>query len=131
MKKYRWLTTQEVMTINVNQIHEHGGKHGVRDLSLLQECIEKPEKLLLSDPKSNLYDLATAYVYHFIKDQPFVDGNKQTAIVAAGIFLILNGYFLETSEVEIVKYVLELSIGKCDCKTFSAWLKKNTIPLSS
>ena len=37
-------------------------------------------------------ELAAAYLFGIAKNHAFVDGNKRTAIVAAGAFLILNGY---------------------------------------
>ena len=38
----------------------------------------------------DLYDLAAAYAYHIAENQPFIDGNKRTAITTALAFLELN-----------------------------------------
>lgn len=37
------------------------------------------------------FDLAAAYAYHIAENQPFLDGNKRTAITTALAFLELNG----------------------------------------
>lgn len=35
--------------------------------------------------------MAAAYAFHLAQNQPFVDGNKRTGLVAALVFLDLNG----------------------------------------
>lgn len=35
-------------------------------------------------------DIAAAYAFHFAENQPFIDGNKRTAILTALYFLELN-----------------------------------------
>lgn len=35
--------------------------------------------------------MAAAYAFHIAQNQPFVDGNKRTGLVAALVFLDLNG----------------------------------------
>jgi len=41
--------------------------------------------------QGDLFDLAAAYAYHLAENQPFVDGNKRTAITTALVFLEFNG----------------------------------------
>ena len=41
--------------------------------------------------QGDLFDLAAAYAYHIAENQPFVDGNKRTAITTALAFLEFNG----------------------------------------
>ena len=41
--------------------------------------------------QGDLFDLAAAYAYHLAENQPFIDGNKRTAITTALTFLELNG----------------------------------------
>ena len=41
--------------------------------------------------QGELFDLAAAYAYHIAENQPFIDGNKRTAITTALAFLELNG----------------------------------------
>ena len=35
--------------------------------------------------------MAAAYAFHIAQNQPFVDGNKRTGLLAALVFLDLNG----------------------------------------
>ncbi len=40
--------------------------------------------------QGDLCDLAAAYAFHLAQDQPFIDGNKRTAIATALMFLEAN-----------------------------------------
>ena len=39
--------------------------------------------------------MAAAYAFHIAENQPFVDGNKRTGVLAAVVFLELNGFIVE------------------------------------
>ena len=39
--------------------------------------------------------MAAAYAFHIAEDQPFIDGNKRTALNAAPAFLGLHGWELD------------------------------------
>lgn len=39
----------------------------------------------------DLAHMAAAYAFHIAQNQPFLDGNKRTGLVAALVFLDLNG----------------------------------------
>jgi death-on-curing protein len=52
----------------------------------------------LSQPKASrhytqadLFTLAAAYAFHIARNQPFIDGNKRAAVLAALTFLEING----------------------------------------
>lgn len=38
-----------------------------------------------------MFDMAAAYAFHIAENQPFIDGNKRTAIAMALAFLQANG----------------------------------------
>ncbi len=38
--------------------------------------------------------MAAAYAFHIAENQPFLDGNKKTALVSALAFLDINGYVI-------------------------------------
>lgn len=72
----------------------------------------------LSRPRTYAYyqaaDLAlqTAVLAHGIAEgQPFVEGNKRTALAAGLVFLELNGYQLIASQPQRAAWILELSEG--------------------
>ena len=57
----------------------------------------------------DLAAMAAAYLYHIAENQPYVDGNKRTAVAAALVFLAVNGQRLEVDEIELYKVTLSLA----------------------
>ncbi len=41
---------------------------------------------------TDIFEMAAGYLFHMVKNHPFVDGNKRVGAVAALIFFDLNGF---------------------------------------
>ena len=54
----------------------------------------------------DLFSKAAALMDSLVRNHPFVDGNKRTAITSAGIFLRINGYRLIVENEELVRFSL-------------------------
>ena len=123
-----WLKEGVILAVHDEQIAEHGGRHGIRDMGLISSALMRPQHLAAYENPS-VFDLAAAYAFGIIKNHPFVDGNKRTGFLAAYIFLALNGWELMASEVDAVTVVLALAEGKIEEALFSEWLKANSVTL--
>ena len=78
-----------LIAIHDMQLTEHGGT-GLRDGNLLGSTVAKPEDAAANgDP--DVAALAAAYRYGISRNHAFVDSNKRTALVAAELYLQLNG----------------------------------------
>ncbi len=121
----RWLTRFIVEQVHQSQIREHGGEHGVRDKSLLQSALHRPNNTFAYDADASLTDLAADYTFGIARNHPFVDGNKRTAFLAAFIFLELNGMTIEAEEPEVVAIVVALSSGDIGRDEFARWLEEH------
>ena len=87
-----FLSVEDVSQIHDEQIAAYGGATGIRDQGLLESAVAMPrasfgEAYLHED----LAHMAAAYAFHIAQNQPFLDGNKRTGLVAALVFLDLNG----------------------------------------
>lgn len=49
--------------------------------------------------------MAAAYLFHIIRDHPFVDGNKRTGLIAAIVFLALNDFAFVAEQNELLDMV--------------------------
>ena len=58
--------------------------------------------------------MAAVYLYHIVRNHPFVDGNKRTGAVAAYSFLAHNGYELDVPEEEFEEIVLGVAKGEVE-----------------
>ncbi len=61
-----------------------------------------------------------------IKNRPFIDGNKRTAIASAGIFLRRNGYALKTTQKELKRFTLGMANGKVSTLDAVKWFKRHS-----
>ncbi len=81
-----WIDPAVVLAVHDEQLAEHGGMSGIRDMGLLQSGLARPVQLeTYGDP--DVFDLAAAYAYGIAQNHPFVDGNKRTAYVVSMLFL--------------------------------------------
>jgi death-on-curing protein len=67
--------------------------------------------------------LAAAYAFGIVRNRPFVDGNKRTALIAARTFLLLNGADLKASQDEKVLIFLQLAEGLLTQEQLADWIR--------
>jgi death on curing protein len=122
----RWIDLSVVLAIHEQQIHEHGGSLGIRDLGMIESALGRPQNLLLyNDP--DIFDLAAAYGFGLARNHGFIDGNKRTAYVVTRLFLILNGHDIRAPAVEKVITFEKVASGDIDQPLLSSWLRSHSI----
>ena len=88
----RFLVSDAVLAFHQVQLARFGGAAGIRDLGLLESALAQPMATFGDEYLHvGLYDMAAAYLFHIVKNHPFVDGNKRTGLIAALAFLDANG----------------------------------------
>jgi death on curing protein len=108
-----FLTLDDVLESHQNQIDTYGGSHGIRDLGLLESAIAQPEASYGGQYlHADLFEMASAYLYHLVMNHPFVDGNKRVGLEVGMIFLEINGVSIEASDEELVDLVLSTTTGQ-------------------
>ena len=121
----QWIDLSVVLAIHEQQIAEHGGSLGIRDLGMIESALWRPQNLLLyNDP--DIFDLAAAYGYGLAQNHGFIDGNKRTAYVVTRLFLVLNGYDISASEIEKVITFENVGKGEIDQAALASWLRSHS-----
>ncbi len=91
-----FLDLADVLLIHEEQLARYGGSAGLRDEGLLESAIGMPQATFGGAfVHEDLFAMAAAYAFHIAENQPFVDGNKRTGVLAAVVFLELNGFVVE------------------------------------
>jgi death-on-curing protein len=127
-----WLEKGLALAIHDRQLAEHGGSAGVRDDTLLESALARPQQLqAYGDPAPDLVALAAALAYGLARNHPFVDANKRTAAVCCETFVELNGAALEADDLELFEHYLALAEGKRTEADFAAWLRERLRPGTS
>jgi death on curing protein len=121
-----FLELAEELEIHRDQIDKYGGRPGIRDIRLLQSAVAAPgsgikDRYLHQD----LMEMAAAYLFHIVKNHPFIDGNKRTGAVAALVFLALNGMVIDAGEDEFEALVRSVAAGRSGKSEIAGFFRRN------
>jgi death-on-curing protein len=125
---WEFLSRGVVEAMHAEQLRRHGGAFGIRDQNAFESALARPEnKAAYGDP--DVAELAAAYAFGIARNHAFVDGNKRTAIVAAGTFLLLNGYQLTADDGTLYTFVMSLAAGEIDEAGAAAFFRDYAVPV--
>ena len=86
------LSVSAVLAIHREVLAAHGGGAGVRDQTLLESAVAAPQATYGGVPvMSDTLEVAAAYLFYLCRNNPFVDGNKRTALASCLVFMERNG----------------------------------------
>jgi death on curing protein len=119
-----WIAQEVAVAAHAEQLAEHGGGEGVRDIGLLESAMMRPQNLA-EYGAPDVSELAAAYAFGIARNHPFIDGNKRTAAVVCETFLLLNGYSLDVTDAELVVAFLALAAGELPEDELAAWLREH------
>ncbi|PKK88096.1 MAG: type II toxin-antitoxin system death-on-curing family toxin [Candidatus Wallbacteria bacterium HGW-Wallbacteria-1] len=123
----RFLTLPEILEIHRDQINRYGGIPGIRDLALLKSAMAMPMATYSEEYlHTTIFEMAAAYLFHLVRNHPFLDGNKRVGAVATLIFLDLNGYEFLCPEDEFADAVIALASGDLGKAEATLFLQKHT-----
>lgn len=126
MKETLFLGLDEVIEIHRDQIERYGGHPDIRDIELLKSAVAMPAAGFGEDYlHTDIFQMAAAYLFHIVRNHPFVDGNKRTGAVAAVVFLILNGRELHADEESFEAMVRSVAEGKLDKTGAAGFFRKH------
>ncbi len=131
-KKIVFLTINQVLFIHDQMVKRFGGSHGIRDIGLIESAVARPQATFGGKHLySSLFDKAAALLQSLLKNHPFVDGNKRTALVSAGVFLKKNGYKLINNHKQEIEFAIRVDNGNLTVEQISKWLKEHSVKISS
>ncbi len=121
-----FLTLADVMEIHSYQLEHFGGSPGVRDINLLKSAVAMPEMsfggvMLHKD----IYEMASAYLFHIAENHPFIDGNKRTGAMTSVVFLDINGIDFNSSDEDFTQMVLAVASGNMQKGEIAAFFRSH------
>jgi death-on-curing protein len=116
---------------NVHQrlIENYGGLPGIRDENGLVSALARPQNLVAHVGEESISKLGAALAWAIVRSHPFADGNKRTAFAALTIFLDINGYESNCSEVEETAMMLRAAGSEITEDEFGAWVERTVAKL--
>jgi death-on-curing protein len=121
---YLYLTVSQIRELHDALIGEHGGVGGTPNPVRLKTCVEAPQSVALLQ-EGDVFEQASAYACTILRKSPFKDGNRRTALVAALVFLEINGVVdHDYDESTLLQAMLYLAEGKMDRDLFAQFLRE-------
>jgi death on curing protein len=118
----QFLTPEQVLFLHSRLMTETGGAHGVRELGMLLSALGRPQSTFEGhDLSPSLFMKTAALMDSLVRNYPFVDGNKRTAITSAAIFLRMNGCRLEVANGEMVRFTLACAQSQLSVDEIADW----------
>lgn len=128
MNELRFVDRATVDALHQLSLEEHGGQDGLRNEHGLESALAQPQHLHHYG-QSDLAGLAAAYAYHIAENQPFIDGNKRTAILAALYFLEMNGVNTSSpTNAELYDAMIGIAEKRFDKPALAALFRRHLSP---
>ena len=110
-----FINLDDVLDLHELQLKRYGGRDGIRDLKLLESAVMTPQASFGGEyVHKDIFEMAAAYAFHIAENQPFVDGNKRTALASALVFLDINGIELADPSGNLYQAMIDISAKKLD-----------------
>ena len=122
-----FLTRPLIEQLHRMQIKRFGGSYGLRDEGSLESALARPINKARYGT-NDIIELAVAYLFGLAKNHAFIDGNKRIAIVATAVFLMDNGYRIQTTDANLYSFVLAVAAGEIDEEGATRFLRDVCVP---
>ncbi len=113
--EFRFLSVEDVLELHEMQLESYGGATEIRASDLIESAVMMPQASFGGQfVHADVFTMAAAYAFHIAENQPFVDGNKRTALAAALVFLDWQHFEIEDTDDELYDAMIGLAIKKID-----------------
>ena len=126
MQEPVWVSKRAVLALHSEQLAEHGGSDGMRDESLLDSALAKPQNVFAYDKDATIFRLAASYALGIARNHAFIDGNKRTSLVVSILFLNRNGWDVEAPKEEVYDSFLGLAAGRVAEDELAEWFSAHS-----
>ena len=129
--KTNCLSLTRVIYIHYQLVKKFGGLQGIRDIRLVESAIARSQTTFDgTDQYKNIFNKAAALLKSLLKNHPFVDGNKRTALTSSGLFLKMNGWNLINNHNQEAEFAIKVDNQNLTHKDISKWLKDHSEKIS-
>ena len=120
-----FLTVDIVLALHARQLERFGGGAGLRDRGLLESAVAQPQASFGGTfAHEGLFAMAAAYLFHLVSNHAFIDGNKRVGLLAAQVFLHLNGIVILGESEAFYALTMGVAEGRLDKSAVMAELER-------
>jgi death-on-curing protein len=126
----RRLTVEHVLVLHEYAIQRYGGSRGILDRGRLESALNTPKQTMFGEELyPDVFAKTAILVYLLVKDHPFIDGNKRTALYAMLRFLEINSFGVTvTSNDDLYQFTLDIATSQLNKEQIEEWRRAHTVP---
>lgn len=120
-----FLDVDDILEIHAAQLEIYGGSAGLRDRGLLDSAVAQPQTSFGGEfAHDGLFAMAAAYLFHIVRNHAFVDGNKRAGMLAAVVFLDVNGISIAHPSDALYDLTMGVAEGRVEKAAIAAELER-------
>lgn len=121
-----YISHEEILSIHNYLIGQFGGAKGIHDFGLLESALARPRAAMAHfEAYPDIFMKAAVLGHSLIKNHPFIDGNKRTAVVAMLYFLNKNKITLDIASNELLNLALAIADSSLLEREIANWLREH------
>ena len=122
-----YLSPEEIVAIHDEIIVATSGSLGLRESGLLEAIAAKPQASFGGQELyPDLFIKAAALYEAVCNYHVFIDGNKRTAVITLYRFLVINGYDLSATNLQLETETLLIVKQKPGLADIAIWISEHT-----
>ena len=127
----RWLSIEEIIETNREQVTLTGEDHIILDLGGLDSAAHNPRMAFDYGGEDDVIVLAVSLFLAINRNHPFVQGNKRTAWLSALQFLASNGYVTSLPDIdEFAEFLTRVATGEIERELLEYFLWRCSSPVT-
>lgn len=133
MTPIRYLTSQEVIAINVAMIQKYSvGEHiGVKNPHLLESALHRPQSSAFGeDAYLSIWEKSAALFESLGQNHPFQNANERTAFTALLLFLRYNEYRFIMDQKQAENFTVDMVNHKFTFQELTSLIKEYSIEIT-
>jgi death on curing protein len=124
----RYLSYEQVVAYHIGLMRRLGeGYYGVLDPNLLASALDRP-RMAAQYEDADIFRQAAHLIWGLLKNHPFHQGNKRTAVALVISFLDVNGYWIKATQEEAIDLGYHIEDGGWDVDRVEVWLRDHAVP---
>ncbi|MEI9749284.1 type II toxin-antitoxin system death-on-curing family toxin [Moellerella wisconsensis] len=119
-----YLSIDDIININRTLIELQTPNEPIEVLNFnnLSSSQSRPSQVKYYEQTDDVFVLSSVLIESLIRNHPFANANKRTAMMAGYIFLLLNGYELTAPEDEVVEIARGMATKEYSLDELESWL---------
>lgn len=125
-------TVQDIYELHIQLEKTFILASGIRDENLLASAVNTPFQTFMGNELyPSIYDKAAQLCYGIANNHPFTDGNKRTALHSMYVYLIINGFDITATQLDVENMIINVAAGNMTNTELAQWLRENTVKIDA